>query len=168
MTTMSAGSISTPVGATPPGGGYGPADISAATQGRVSSADLRNWVRDSRFNTPLPEPRAGKPRVFSMTAVQEAVLLAALSELGVPLGRAKSWLSSLLPRIASGQVPEYLVWAPGAKVPYLPPAGNASIDTAPNVLGGGGADAPVGLCILRLRALLDRLSERLKTGGSAS
>lgn len=142
---------------------YGPAEITAATNGRVSSSDLRNWVRDHRFNSPLAEPRAGKPRVFSMAAVQEAAVLAALSELGVPLSRAKAWLASLLPRLAAGQVPEYLVWAPGARVPYLPPAGPGSIEAAPAVLGGSGPDAPVTLCILRLRALLDRLSERLKT-----
>ncbi len=99
---------------------YGPAEITAATNGQVSSSDLRNWVRDRRFNSPLPEPKAGKPRAFSMAAVQEAAILAALSELGVPLSRAKAWLASLLPRIAGGQVPEYLVWAPGARVPYLP------------------------------------------------
>ncbi len=147
---------------------YGPAEIAAATNGRVTSSDLRNWVRDRRFNTPLAEPKAGKPRAFSMAAVQEAAILAALSELGVPLGRAKAWLASLLPRLAAGQVPEYLVWAPGARVPYLPPAGAGSIDAAPNVLGGGGPDAPVTLCILRLRVLLDRLNERLKLTAPAS
>jgi hypothetical protein len=147
---------------------YGPAEITAVTNGRVTSSDLRNWVRDRRFNTPLPEPKAGKPRAFSMAAVQEAAILAALSELGVPLGRAKAWVASLLPRLAAGQAPEYLVWAPGARVPYLPPAGTGSIEAAPSVLGGGGADAPVTLCILRLRALLDRLNERLKARSSPS
>lgn len=147
---------------------YGPAEITAATNGRVTSSDLRNWVRDHRFNTPLPEPKAGKPRAFSMAAVQEAAILAALSELGVPLGRAKAWLASLLPRLAAGQAPEYLVWAPGARVPYLPPAGAGSIEAAPSVLGGSGPDAPVTLCILRLRALLDRLSERLKSSAPPS
>lgn len=147
---------------------YGPADITVATNGQVSSSDLRNWVRDRRFNSPLPEPRAGKPRAFSMAAVQEAAILAALSELGVPLSRAKAWLASLLPRIASGQVPEYLVWAPGARVPYLPPTGPGSIEGAPAVLGGSGPDAPVALCILRLRALLDRLRERLKMTDQAT
>jgi hypothetical protein len=147
---------------------YGPAEIAAATNGQVTSSDLRNWVRDHRFNTPLPEPKAGKPRAFSMAAVQEAAILAALSELGVPLSRAKAWVASLLPRIASGQVPEYLVWAPGARVPYLPPAGPGSIEAAPAVLGGSGPDAPVTLCILRLRALLDRLKDRLQAATPVS
>ena len=137
---------------------YGPAEITAATNGRVTSSDLRNWVRDRRFNTPLPEPKAGKPRAFGVSPTRGRQSWPPLSELGVPLGRAKAWVASLLPRLAAGQAPGVdLVWAPGARVPYLPPAGTGSIEAAPNVLGGGGADAPVTLCILRLRALLDRL-----------
>jgi hypothetical protein len=141
---------------------YGPADIAAATAGKVTSYDLRNWVRDGRFNSPLPEAKAGKPRAYSMAAVQEAALLAALSELGVPLSRAKAWLASLLPRIAAGQVPDYLVWAPGARIPYLPPPGAATIDSAGEVLGGRGADAPTSLCVLRVRALLNQIQTHLK------
>lgn len=141
---------------------FGPADIEAATGGRVSSYDLRNWVRDGRFNTKLPEPKAGKPRAYSLAAVQEAALLAALSELGVPLGRAKAWLASLLPRLAAGSVPDFLVWSPGARVPYLPPPGAATLEGAATVLGGPGGQAPTMLCILRVKALLDSVHKSLK------
>jgi hypothetical protein len=78
---------------------FGPSDIVAATGGNVSLGDLRNWVRDGRFNTPLAEPRAGKPRDFPLFAVFEAVLLREFVSYGVPLDRAKIWNAQILARI---------------------------------------------------------------------
>lgn len=80
---------------------FGPADIERASASEVSQADLRNFVRDGRFNTPLEEPRAGKAREFPVYAVYEAVLLKRFSSYRVPLDKAKVWNRMILARIAA-------------------------------------------------------------------
>jgi len=83
---------------------FAPADIVAATNGRIAMADLRNWVRDGWFNTRLREPRAGKPREFPELAVYEAVLLSEFSAYGVPMKRAKAWNAEIIGRIAKAGI----------------------------------------------------------------
>lgn len=77
-----------------------PADVEAATNGRVRQTDIRNWNRDGRFNTPIAEPRAGKPRQVPLNAVIEAALLREFGRFGVPLEKAKRWNAQLLDAIA--------------------------------------------------------------------
>lgn len=83
-----------------PNQNFSPTDIVSATDGSVSVSDLRNWVRDDRFNTPLKEPRAGKPREFPIEAAYEAILLREFVAYGVPLETAKLWNQQILSEIS--------------------------------------------------------------------
>jgi hypothetical protein len=61
--------------------------VTIATGGFATSDVLRNWVARGLFKTPshlLPEPRAGKPRVFPLLAVYEAAMHAWGSKRGLP------------------------------------------------------------------------------------
>jgi len=64
---------------------YTPSDVEAAT-----GCDLKtqhNWVSASRgiFQTAIPEPRAGHPRQFPLTAVYEAGIYIAARDAEIPL-----------------------------------------------------------------------------------
>lgn len=78
---------------------FGPADIERATAGAITSNDLRQWNHFGMFNTPMAEPRAGKPRQYPLRAVHEAVLLRAFVAQGVTLAKAKRWNAQILDAI---------------------------------------------------------------------
>ena len=87
---------------------FEPSDIvsaTAETDAPVSVHDLRNWVRDGRFNVPLAEPRAGQPRAFPILAVYEAALLKTFATAGVPLEKAARWNAEIIAAIVKRGVP---------------------------------------------------------------
>lgn len=87
---------------------FGPSDIvgaTADTEYAVSLFDLRNWVRDNRFNTSLTEPRAGYPRAFPLNAAYEAPLIKIFVNAGVSLEKAKRWNGDIIRAIIGRGVP---------------------------------------------------------------
>lgn len=92
---------------------FEPDDIHALTDGRVTLAALRQWVKAGWFVTKLEEPRAGKPRQFPLMAVYEALFLSVFAHMGVPYAEVKDWNRQLLASIIEGTPPNYLAWTPG-------------------------------------------------------
>jgi hypothetical protein len=63
--------------------GYGPNDVYVATGGYGTKGLQRDWVQRGLFNTPIPEPRAGKGRNYPYLAVIEAALMAESARSGI-------------------------------------------------------------------------------------
>lgn len=64
------------------------ASVTVATGGYATPEVLRNWIARGVFRTPahlLPEPRAGKPRMYPRLAVYEAAMLAWAAASGLPI-----------------------------------------------------------------------------------
>jgi len=75
---------------------YGPADVYAATGGYGTQALLRDWIKRGLFNTPIPEPRAGKPRSYPWLAMIEAVMFAEGARRGLSVSTVSSAFRSRL------------------------------------------------------------------------
>jgi hypothetical protein len=62
--------------------------VTVATDGYATSDVLRAWIARDMFETPaslMPEPRAGKPRLFPLLAVYEAAMLSWTAQIGLSL-----------------------------------------------------------------------------------
>jgi hypothetical protein len=62
--------------------------LEQATNGQISLIAQRNWAKAGYFRTydiETPEPRAGKPRMFTLLHVYEAAMLGHASRSGIPL-----------------------------------------------------------------------------------
>jgi hypothetical protein len=112
-----------------------PDEIREATGGAIQPSDIRQWLHGGYFNTNLPKSTPGRARALPLSAVYEAVLLRAWSDLGLTLAEAKAGNKVILDALwgkklaviekRGGQhgggtsVPYIAVWAEDAELPVV-------------------------------------------------